>query len=130
MRLINSNDPEVLGLIGGVVGGGSPSTSVELIRATQVPRQNADLSGLVTSVKDNSLFVGAMEQMTSHVGSNQLQQPTPSGPYVEIVVSKDTRIWRDVTPRPSPGLAGPMELHQELDPADISAITANCSVQV
>lgn len=117
--------------------GGGKSVMMKLIAAPELPTQNADLRGLITDIKDNSLYVAQMNNIKVSVinGNTQMLQPTPEGPYTEVVVSKDTKIWRDVTmednQQPSGGTADqPVEIQQKVEASDISAIASGSFVQV
>ncbi len=137
MRLVNAKAQGAAG-IGGLMqftgGGGKGSVYFKQIPASELPKQAADLRGLVTSVQNNSIYVAQADKIQMAVINGvQQQQPTPSGPSTEVVVSKDTKIYRDVTMEnfQSPSTAsGTVQIQQKLDPADISAITANSYVQV
>jgi hypothetical protein len=76
--------------------GGDKSVKVDFTPAPELPRQAADLSGLVISVKDNSVFV-AQKSLDQISVRRLLQQPTLTGPYTEVVVTKDTKIYQDIT---------------------------------
>jgi hypothetical protein len=121
---------------GGQMSANGKSTMFSITPSSLLPKQAADLSGQVVSVKDNSIFVGQTDKFQMLVTNGQVQQqPTPSGPTTEVVVSKDTKIYRDVTmenmPTPSASSSGgTLQLQQQLADADISAVTANSSTFV
>jgi hypothetical protein len=127
MRLLNAR--------GQNTSGAEKSSKIKEIPAPEVPTQDADLSGRVISVKDNSLFVA--EAGLDNISVRRLlMQPTPPGPYTEVVVSKDTKIYRDATydnvPTPSANSSGGavQQIQQKMDPVDISAVPANSYAQV
>lgn len=112
--------------------GGAQSFAIHEERATQLPPQNPDVAGLVGDIQGNTFSVSPTSKVTVINGA---MQATPDGPSVEVVVSKDTQIWRDVTmdnvPKPSGGSAdSPMNVQQKLEAVDISAITSSNMVQV
>ena len=123
-----------------VPGGGKGGVSVmfKQVPAPELPKQAADLRGMVTSVKDNSVYVAPMDNVkVAVINGVQQQMSTPTGPSTEVVVGKDTKIWRDVTmesmPNPPIGAGNsgsPVQVQQKVEPADISAITPNSFVQV
>ncbi len=113
-------------------GGSSQSFAVHEERATQLPPQNPDVAGLVGDIQGNTFSVSPTSKVTVINGA---MQATPDGPSVEVVVSKDTQIWRDVTmdnvAPPSGGSAdNPMNVQQQLEAVDISSITSSSMVQV
>jgi hypothetical protein len=115
-------------------GGDNQRVSIRQIPAPELPKQSSDMKGLVTRVQDNSIYVAAVNNMQVAV-VNGVQQlpPTPAGPYTEVVVSKDTKVYRDVTMEnvdPPANASGEMEVQQKLELADISAINASNYVQV
>jgi hypothetical protein len=118
-------------------GGGKAQFYAKQIPAPELPKQTIDLRGQVVSVKDNSIFVGQMDKFVMGVKNGVVQQqPTPPGPYTEVVVSKDTKIYRDITmenmPTPSANSSpdNPAEIQQSVELVDVSAITPSSMVQV
>jgi hypothetical protein len=142
MRLLNARAQGPLGMGGGGgmlqfnSGGKSQSVMIKQIPAPELPKQAADLRGQVASVQNNSIYVAQQDKIRVAVINGQVQQqPTPSGPSTEVVVSKETKIYRDVTmddmAKPAPGASGStMQVQQKVEAADISAITPNSFVQV
>jgi hypothetical protein len=133
-RLLNAKAPPSSdGISGAPVtsgDGGSKTTSiqVQMDRSADLPQGKADLSGSVNEVKDNSIFV----QPTSKVGGGANAN---SGPAIEVVITQDTIIWRDVSfdniPKPQPGSAGQsLHIQQKLEPADMSQIIQENMVTV
>jgi hypothetical protein len=115
--------------------GGDKSLNIAYIPSPELPKQTADLSARVLGAKDQSVFV--VQADLDHISVRRLlQQPTPAGPSTEVVVSKDTRIYRDATYDTVPTSSGAssggaaQRIQQRLDSVDLSAITANSYVQV
>ncbi len=137
-------------------GGGKTSIHIQMTPAPELPSARADLTGQVTKIQDNSIFVAEMSKDSSggnvvivgkavsgsgssndsgpSTNSNQVYAPTPSGPVTEVVVSQSTVIYRDTTmnsvPRPQPGSSTSIGVQQVLEPADISSISDSSLVQV
>ncbi len=148
MRLLNTKTPETAGGMGGggnlglhVQGAGGPaggakSFSIKLIPSKDLPQQKADISGMVVRTQDNSFFVGEMNQMmVSNVNGKISTSPTPTGPYTEVVVSKETKIYRDITmesmPDPSKISGNTTEVEQKLEAGTLSDVVAgNSNIQV
>jgi hypothetical protein len=145
---------------GGPGGKGSFSMSIQITPAPEIPQTQADVTGQVTEIKDNSIFVSSLSAKgsggnaviigkvvtsggsdsgpstdssdgTSIVGG---QSPTPSGPLTEVVISKDTLIYRDTSmdsvPKPSAGGSTNMSIQQTVELIDISQISTDFMVQV
>lgn len=147
MRLLNTKSPDSIANGGGGPGGntmhiqsqggpgGNVSVSIQINPSPLLPKQTPDLRGMVTQVKDNSIFIAQMDKMMGGViNGKAVQQPTPAGPYTEVVISKDTKLYRDVTmdamPDPSQMKNGG-KVDQKLEEVDASAIvTGNSNVQV
>ncbi len=111
--------------------GGGQTFSLNLIPAPELPKTTADLRGMITSVQNNSIYIAQADKMMFAVQANgQVAAPTPSGPSTEVVVSKDTKIYRDTTmdnmPKPSGNSSPdkPQQIQQTLQLVDISAVTA------
>lgn len=120
-----------------LVRGRSGGHFIHQIRAPEVPAQKADLTGLVANVVDNSIFVAQMNSVTvsSINGGQKLLQPTPQGPYSEVLISKNTKIWLDVTNNDPPGPGSDssgsyQEIQQKVESADITAITSGSNIYV
>jgi hypothetical protein len=80
-------------------GGNSP-VSIDMIPAKELPQITADVSGLFDHRQDNSIFVGTGEvRMNGHTdqSGNVQASSSHSGPVVEVVVTTQTVIYRDVT---------------------------------
>ena len=127
-----------LSMVTGGGGKGAVSVMIKQVPAPELPKQATDLRGMVTSVKDNSIYVSPMDKIqVAVINGVQQQMSTPTGPSTEVVVGKDTKIWRDVTmesmPKPPTGAGNsgsPVQVQQKVEPAEISAITPNSFVQV
>jgi hypothetical protein len=154
MRLINArasgsnlsgkNGP-MMALSGGS-GGGKVSIQIQITPAAELPQMRADLVGEVKEIKDNSLTVAqavkggnlTVSKGTSNDGPSEPQSnmstDAASGPTTEVVVTKDTKIYRDTTmenaPKPQPGESTSISMQQKLEEADMTQISSGNMVQV
>ncbi len=110
-------------------GAGGPGGTVFMLKLTpapELPVVHADLTGVVTRIQDNSLFVTE----TTHQSTNE----PPSGPVTEVVVSQKTVIYRDTTldnvPAPRAGTTTNLAVQQVVEPAVVSSISTDSFVQV
>jgi hypothetical protein len=147
MRLLNQKPPETAGganggrslqlQTGGGPGGGSQRVSIKIIPSKALPQQTPDLEGLVVRTQDNSLFVGKMQNMmVTNINGKISTSPTPEGPYTEVVISQESKVYRDVTmnqmPDPSKtSSGGTTEVQQQLEAGSLSdAVAGNSHLQV
>jgi hypothetical protein len=149
MRLLNTKSLSASGKEGGGAnlmtlsqsdgkgGGGGQTFYAKQIPAPELPKQASDLRGQAVSLKDNSIFIGQVDRVTMAVINGvQQTQPTPPGPYTEVVVSKETKIYRDTTmdsmPKPSSGSSAdhPQEIQQKVAATDLASITSGSMLQV
>ena len=100
-RMLNSS-------VGNVPVGGPNGQSVfismdEITPAPELPTTKADVTGLFVERKDNTIVVQAV---SFSVGVGGISGETPmdenSGIKVEVVVTGETRIYKDVTEFPEP----------------------------
>ncbi len=129
VRLLNTI---VSGKGPGILAGlGGPSNShvefmLKLTPAPELPIVHPDLTGVVTRIQDNSIFVTE----ATHVSTDSI----PSGPVTEVVVSQKTAIYRDTTldtvPPPQSGTTTNLGVQQVVESADASSISADSFVQV
>jgi hypothetical protein len=124
-EIVSGNSPGIL------AGMGGPSDShvefmLKLTPAPELPIVHPDLTGVVTRIQDNSLFV----TQATNVSTNA----PPSGPVTEVVVSQKTLIYRDTTlntvPTPRPGTTTNLGVQQVVELADLSSISTDSFVQV
>lgn len=91
------------------------SVSIDIEPAPEIPTADPDVAGMILSREDNVLKIGTGDQSSGVVtssgtisgGSNSGDAPAIqidsmgsgeySGPEVEVVVTKDTKIYRDAT---------------------------------
>ena len=72
------------------------------IPAKELPQTPADVSGVFDHRQDNSIFVGTGQigkMVTTDQSGNVHASLTHTGPTIEVVVSPQTKLYRDVTSR-------------------------------
>jgi hypothetical protein len=136
-RLFGAAQPDQAG----APGSGSASTKFKLTPAPEVPQTDPDLAGQVTEIRDNSIFVTTLPARNRPDSADVIgkdaavggQSATPSGPVTEVVVSKDTLIYRDTTKDNIPMNASGSSvtiLKQIVEPIDVSQIARDFRIQV
>jgi hypothetical protein len=98
--------------------------------AKELPQTPGDVFGVFDHRKDNSIFVGTGE-VTMEVSRDQQISTSHSGPIVEVVVSTQTKIYKDVTmnqfsDRPPEG----QKIQQVLEPGSLDDIGQSSSIIV
>lgn len=111
--------------------GNSVFTNVELEMesAPELPDTPSEANGMLTRVEDNSIFItlfegGAVTAVGSDSGEIIIPTPEGGGVEVEIVVTKDTQIYRDVTEFPALSSGGEMPevVQQKVEPITMNDI--------
>ncbi|MBI5034518.1 MAG: hypothetical protein HZB51_28685 [Chloroflexi bacterium] len=88
--------------------GGKPGQHIrpDIQPAKELPQTPADVTGVFDHRKDNSIFVGTGNAVlivdTDQNGKLQ-SSSSHDGPVVEVVVSSQIKVYRDVTARQYPG---------------------------
>ncbi len=117
--------------------GGNQSYGIKLKTAPELESLGAPLykSSVFVRRSDNSIFVGTgMVKMMATKGQdgNVSASTQYDGPVVEVVVTHDTKIYRDVTLKQFTGQqpAGDMKLQQVIEAGTLDEIGENSMVQV
>ncbi len=124
-----AGDPNSRVLAGGP--GGKQGISVRLERAKELPEAAPDVTGLFSERKDNSIFVTVGDKFMVRVGKDGSVdvQTDGNGQKLEVVVTSETTIYKDVTQlvdiktQPSDG-----KVQQQVEPGSIDEIGANSFV--
>ena len=110
-------------------GGSDKGATVFMLQMTpapELPVTHSDLTGVVTRIQDNSIFVTE----AAHISTDA----PPTGPVTEVVVSQKTTIYRDTTldnvPAPQEGTTTNLAVQQVVEPAEVSSISTDSFVQV
>jgi hypothetical protein len=132
--------------VGGAAGGGNVvSMSVEIIPAPELPTTAPDVTGLLAERKDNSIFIQTFSMDTTGGGTGVVVSSSSAsstngvvtsgssnnnGPKVEVVVTNDTKIYKDVTSMTlNPG-DGPTKIQQVMEPGSLDDITSQTMITV
>lgn len=103
-RLLNQQKPGVdsggITLNGGP--GGAQSISLQFERAKDLPEAAPDVAGLFAERKDNSVFVTVGDKVTVAVSKDGSvdTQTDGNGQKLEVVVTSETTVYKDVTEPP------------------------------
>ncbi len=122
-----------LGSVGGLDAlmnkgaGSSQHVQIQTIPAKELPQTPADADGIFDHRQDNSLFVGTGQAQirVQPDRSGQVQASSShTGPIVEVVVTPQTTIYRDVTMRQfnDHPASGSIKLQQVLEPGSLDEI--------
>ena len=118
-------------------GGGEQRISVQTIPAKELPQTPADARGIFDHRKDNSIFVGTGNvkmMVLKNQQSGQVQTSSShSGPTVEVVVSPQTIVYKDVTMQQynggkPPGGSGTIKVQQVVEPGSLDEIGENSDI--
>ena len=97
--------------------------------APEVPASEPEATGLYLRRQDNSLFIGTGEiQMMWQREANgkTTAKAKSNGPEVEVVINRDTAIYRDTTPITMEDMEQGRELQQAVEPvASLDDLVAN-----
>lgn len=109
-------------------GGGNVSSeavSVQMERAQELPKREPEAMGQLQRVEDNSIFVkdlgggGMVVAMSNEDGEITIDSPGSegAGAEIEIVVTQDTKVYREITEMPDPAdvSATPTTLQQKIE---------------
>lgn len=116
-------------------GGGAPKTfNLDFIPAKELPQTPSDESGIFVRRQDSSVFIGTgdvrMEVKKAPGGSVQASS-NHTGPEVEVVTTRDTKIFQDVTLQQYQGdPPQDVRFQQVLEPGSLDGIGENSQVTV
>jgi len=112
---------------------GSQKVSVQLEPAKELPTTKADVVGIFKQRSDASIFVGTgqVKTMASKAPDGTVSMTSENdGPTVEVVVTHDTIIYRDVTMKQFDGPPEGGKMQQVVEPGTIDEIGDNSTLQV
>ena len=93
--------------------GGPVGFNLDIQPAPELPSGPPEAAGIFVRREDNSIFIGTgeiMVRMEVDPATGQKKMDSSySGPVLEVVVSRDTAIYRDETSFPSPDQANPSD---------------------
>jgi hypothetical protein len=118
---------------GGNTAGSSVELTVELkvTPAAELPTRQPDANGLYVSREDNSLFIGT-GQITMIVSDEGGASSEFDGPVVEVVVTGQTQVYKEVIAPPAPPAEGVTEqvIQQKVAEGTIEEIGTDSNVTV
>jgi hypothetical protein len=123
-------------MAGGPNGGIRKSIQLDIESAPELPTSPAAATGIFVRREDNRYFVGTgnIRMMISANQSGGAPQTDFSydGPVVEVVVTRETQLYQDVTePNFEAAQNGELKLQQVLAPADsLDDVDENTALQV
>jgi endonuclease YncB( thermonuclease family) len=107
-------------------GGGPVSLKIRIEPAQELPNRPAAAAGIFVRRQDNSIFVGtgSLEldvEVDGATGERKVNL-SHSGPEIEVVVSRDTIVYRDETEMPTANpetmKSGEQKIQQVIRPVD------------
>ncbi len=134
-RLLNNQPAQPNGkgglIMKGGPGGGGQAVSLQIEPAKELPEAKPDAMGLFAERKDNSIFVTIGNRFMVQVDKNGTvnTQTDGNGDKLEVVVTSDTKIYKDVTeaslegPPPADG-----KVQQKVAPGSLDEIGSNSFV--
>jgi hypothetical protein len=104
-------------------GSGRRMARITFEPAPELPDRPPEAAGVFTRKEDNSYFVGTgnIELSVEVVNGVRSVNLSNDGPEVEVVVTRDTMLYEEVTEHPTPDQfpeSGEMVIPQELQPLD------------
>lgn len=93
--------------------------------AKELPQTPADVRGVFVQRKDNSIFVGTgvvISRVQQDQGGNVTSSSTHDGPTVEVVVTPQTIVYRDVTSRQFNGQPPSGKIQQVVEPGSLDEV--------
>jgi len=133
-RLLNQAAPPPEGKGGLVVSGGpdgAQRVSVQIEPSKDLPNTVPDVRGLFAERKDNSIFVTIGDKFMVQVDKNGTvkTQTDGNGDKLEVVVTSDAIIYKDVTQPPEPGaVPSDSKVQQQVAKGSLDEIGSNSFV--
>lgn len=98
----------------------------DIIPAPELPKAAADATGVFLRRQNNSFFIGT-GNVNIHVGGNGPNNASQvgssyGGPVVEVVVTNNTKVYRDVTFQNETNLPSDSKLQQKVVPGSLDEI--------
>jgi hypothetical protein len=89
------------------VGTAIASTELPVTPLSELPNIPSDVKGLFVSREDNRLIIGTGRVSLIDSGDGQNPQASYDGPQVEVVITRDTVVFRESMQEPDSGQAQP-----------------------
>ncbi len=125
-------------MLSGAGPGGKTTYKLDFEPAEELPKTEADARGIFTKKEDNSIFIGtgkvsimaAVGKGGGSGGDDAHIDTNYDGPVVEIVVTGDTTLYKDVTEM-SPGkVESGAPIRQKVAPGSVEEIDQNSMISV
>jgi hypothetical protein len=107
--------------------------SLDIQPAKELPQTQADAKGLFDHRKDNSIFVGTGQvrmMAQKDQSGNVTTSSTHDGPTVEVVVTSQTTVYRDVTLKQFSGQPPSGKIQQVVEPGSLDEIGQDSMITV
>ena len=127
-RQTQTAGPSGMVVSGGPAGGGK-TVSIQLEHAKELPEAAPDVTGLFAERKDNSIFVTMGDKFMVRVDKNGSvdTQTDGNGQKLEVVVTSDTALYKDVTQPPDPSVTDG-KIQQKVETGSLAEIGGNSFV--
>ncbi len=136
-QLLNGQGLALPGLAGGpgiMLTQGGPSGQsfrVDIEPAKELPQTPAEAKGIFDHRKDNSIFVGTGQvrmMVQKDQSGNVTSSSSHTGPTVEVVVTTQTTVYRDVTMKQFNGQPPNGKVQQVVEPGVLNDVGENSMV--
>ena len=124
-RLLNQSASGSNGITVSGGPGGEQRVTVQLEPAKELPNSKPDVTGLFSSRKDNSIFVTQSDKFMVRVNKDGSvnTQTDGNGQQLEVVVTTDTTIYKDVTQPNLNAPSGNGKVQQQVAPGSLDEIS-------
>jgi hypothetical protein len=115
---------------------------LEFSPASELPTTQPELTGTLAERKDNTIYIqtfsmdtggGGVQVMSSSSASSVETTgavPSNSGPKVEVVITNDTKIYKDVTEWDFSSSEGTKKIQQVVEPGDLDDLTKQTMITI
>jgi hypothetical protein len=108
---------------------GSGEGELQVTPAPELPKLPPEVTGLFVSREDNRLFIGTGKTTMTAGGSGDVPKSSYDGPQVEVVVTQDTKVYRETTQPPDPAQPSSV-LQQTVALGSVDELTSDTTVIV
>jgi len=139
-RLLNGQAGPLGGMfpLGNGSWAGAASVAIHMTPAPELPTTNPEMTGLFVSRDDNVLTLQSMGGggvMIGSAGDGGVVSFSPAdgnsdAPKVEVVVTGETKVWRDATDFVGAPSSGETTIQQKVEEASIDDLTSQTMIMV
>lgn len=131
-RLLNQRvDPAGFGL---PMGGGEQSVFISVNPAPELPTTEPEVTGLFVKRQDNTIVVSSISMPAGGGGGALVMGASPDdasdAPKVEVVVTADTKIYRDATEINAPSTDQNVTIQQEVEAGTLDDLSSQTMIMV